>query len=97
MTEPRHPGAKSKPGTPLSTEGLQDVLKQKIEFDIEDRQIRHAEATERIRISRERLELDKKVQENQFRLEVLKAAENSTILSDETKGKLNDWVQNHFT
>lgn len=96
VSEPHHPGPKSKPGTPLGAEKLHDVLKQKIQSDIEDRQVRKAEAAERLKISRERLELDKKAQENQFRLEVLKVAEGSSVLNEETREKMNEWVRNHF-
>ncbi|KAI1781692.1 hypothetical protein LXA43DRAFT_1069880 [Ganoderma leucocontextum] len=88
--------AKSKPGTPLGGEKLHDILQQKIQSDMEDRQVRQAEAAERLKISRERLELEKNTQANQFRLDVMKAAENSNILNNDTKVQMNEWVRNHF-
>ena len=97
VSEPRHPGPKARPHPPLSSDKLHDVLQQKIKFDIEERQARQAESAERLKISRERLELDKKVHDDQFRLQMLKAADTSTVLNEDTKEKLNEWFQKHFS
>ncbi len=96
VTELKHRG-KAKPDAPPGMTDLHAIVKQKVQNDEERGKARDAEAKERLEIERERLKLDKAREDNHMRLEFLKAASTSTVLSTEVKEKMNDWVGNLFS
>ena len=70
---------------------------KKFENDAERAKARDADFKERVQIERERLELEKAREDNHMRLEFVKVASTSTVLSDEVKEKMNAWVGRLFS
>lgn len=57
---------------------------------------RQSEMKERLEIERERLDLEKKGEENRMRVEMVRVAGESAAVTDETKKKINTWLENFF-
>ncbi|KAI0643113.1 hypothetical protein C8Q79DRAFT_928867 [Trametes meyenii] len=95
VSEPKHPG-KTKKTIYSSAEGLQEVLAKKIANDEAHAKARMVEGQERLKIERERLELERKHEDNKVRLEFLKVAETSQVLDAATKAQINGWIKSLF-
>ena len=96
VTEPKHPG-KTKPSPPAGMTEFQEIMKKKFENDEERAKARVADSKERNEIERERLQLEKAREDNRVRLEFVKAASSSTLLSEDVKEKMNKWVGDLFS
>ncbi len=57
---------------------------------------RQSEMKERLEIERKRLDLEKKREENCMRVEMVRVAGESAAVTDETKKKINTWLENFF-